>query len=944
MTPELSGDGWRVFRDPAGVPHVQADDVMALATGHGAVTAYDRVWHLEVLRARAESRSAELLGPEHVDADHLTAALEVKLTALRWWKAATPEDQQFLAGYANGVNSQLSLSWGRSGDVRRLDLARATPRPWQPWTPLAIHLDAHLLAGSLPERVWRHRVSTTLGEEWIPVLDAETPRGSGSNAWLIPADLSVSGAPLIAADPHRVVEESGPYQPVCLSAPGLRVRGLALTGLPGVPHFGRTETAAWAITAAMLTTEELSELTVERRHGGLVIAGTGEPLTERAVTLATGSGTTETRWVRRCSSGLVIPGDAAAERGLRDLPEGGRARLLVVRPARPRAAERAVAACRELLSASTVADVRAAWDGWAVPANDVVAADSSGACLHTVAGCSVTKHPSGQPHADVESFAGECLIRANQRPDNDRESARRLGCAPPHRARRARHLIDRAVAQQAMVRHEDLLAAQLDTHLDVWPALLQLLLGDAADDTDLSNAVDGAPEDTGSSGERGLTPGALRLRAELLAWSGSMAADSSTASLFALWRDEFTRDLADSDALRPLLGFTGLPPLWEPFVNPVARVGLALESIVAHGRDVGLDPRPAAFRALEGLAARPAASKPGDDARRANAAVLAGHTARSLGIPSDGTEPSWGRLHAFAPHRANPALPSYEPVPVGGDTDCLLSTGTIPGWGPGCARVPAARVLWDLADPAASWWITPDPVDRGTLGRAPVHRWASGDMDQALPWVPPGGLSPTTEPISLGWLTDGWAAIRRSVGPVEGCDQHPSTVADGQLRLRPVDPARDAELIHSWVRAERATHWGMNDLTLQQVRDLYAFIASTPTHHAWLIELGGRPIGIFQTYEPHADIVGGFYQVEPGDLGIHVLLAPARQRIPGLTNAIAALVLRKLLAQERTHRIVAEPDVTNDQALARLTATGFVMGPTIELPHKTGRLAFLGLR
>lgn len=228
MTPELSGAGWRVFRDPAGVPHVQGSDLKSLATGHGAITAVDRPWQLEVLRRRAEGRSAELLGPDQVDADHLSLAMEIELTALRWWKAAGTEDQQFLAAYADGVNGSIGSAWAECPEALELGLADLEPRPWQPWTPLAVHLDAHLLSGSLPEQVWRHRVRTTLGDEWVAVLDAETPRGSGSNAWLVPADLSVSGAPLIAADPHRVVEESGPYQPVCFSAPGLRVRGLAL--------------------------------------------------------------------------------------------------------------------------------------------------------------------------------------------------------------------------------------------------------------------------------------------------------------------------------------------------------------------------------------------------------------------------------------------------------------------------------------------------------------------------------------------------------------------------------------------------------------------------------------------------------------------------------------------------------------------------------------------
>ena len=933
MTPELSGAGWRVFRDPAGVPHVQGSDLKSLATGHGAITAVDRPWQLEVLRRRAEGRSAELLGPDQVDADHLSLAMEIELTALRWWKAAGTEDQQFLAAYADGVNGSIGSAWAECPEALELGLADLEPRPWQPWTPLAVHLDAHLLSGSLPEQVWRHRVRTTLGDEWVAVLDAETPRGSGSNAWLVPADLSVSGAPLIAADPHRVVEESGPYQPVCFSAPGLRVRGLALVGLPGVPHFGRTESAAWAITAAMTTTETLCEVTVQRRTDGLVAVDTGESLDERAVDLRSAHCGTQTRWVRRCSGGFVLPGDAGAEQRLLALAEGECARVLVVRPAVPCAPERAVSACRELLGAISVADVAAAWQGWVVPVNDVIAADRTGACLHTVAGSYLpapcnddaaapvgafgsvgSREPSGATHA--RGSCGSCgsrgsrgsrgehldhvMVRANQRPADEHESAARLGCAPPHRARRATQLLEQAIAERGVVSHEDLLAAQVDTHLGTWPGLLAQLLGD-----------------------RG--PVAKTLRDWLLAWDGDMSADSEVAALFARWRDAFARELAASEVLTPLLASSRLPALWQPFLDPVARVGLALESIVVRGQRVGFDPRVAAVRALDSVAAEhPEAMD-------------------AAGSRSVENQPSWGLLHAFAPHRAHPDLPPFTAVPVGGDTDCLLSAGTIPGWGPACAHVPAARVLWDLADPAASWWITPDPVDRGSLGSAPVLRWAAGEMDHALPWVPAGGLEPTDAPLGLGRLSDGLAAVGRPFVPVVGSAQDVNDVVSGHLSLRPVDAARDCELIYSWVQEERARFWGMNDLTFEQVRDLYAFLSTTTTHHAWLIELNQRPLGLFQTYEPHADITGAFYTVEPGDLGIHVLLAPVRNRVPGMTDAISALIQCEIIKQGRTRRIVAEPDASNDLALARLQAIGFTLGPVIDLPHKTGRLAFFTL-
>ena len=269
-------------------------------------------------------------------------------------------------------------------------------------------------------------------------------------------------------------------------------------------------------------------------------------------------------------------------------------------------------------------------------------------------------------------------------------------------------------------------------------------------------------------------------------------------------------------------------------------------------------------------------------------------------------------------------------MPVGGDTDCLLAAGTLPGTGPACLRVPAARVLWDLADPAASWWITPDPVDRGRLDEAPVHRWARGETDQALPFVPAGAVGTTGGVIDLGTLPgDSQDTAGHASGP--------------HARLRPVDPAHDAAVIHEWVSTPRARFWGMTGLSREQVEEVYAYLADSPTHHAWLLELDGAPAGIFQTYEPHADPVGAAYRVEPGDLGVHVLLAPTEHRTPGLTGAFGRRVLEQIARHGTARRIVAEPDVSNDRALTRLEATGFELGPAIDLPGKTGRLAFLRL-
>ncbi|WBB77776.1 GNAT family N-acetyltransferase [Micromonospora sp. WMMD882] len=163
----------------------------------------------------------------------------------------------------------------------------------------------------------------------------------------------------------------------------------------------------------------------------------------------------------------------------------------------------------------------------------------------------------------------------------------------------------------------------------------------------------------------------------------------------------------------------------------------------------------------------------------------------------------------------------------------------------------------------------------------------------------------------------------------------------GTLAFVPVDPDRDAELLHGWVTRPRNAFWGMSDHSVDQVREIYAFVAGLTTHHAYLLTVDGEPVGLFQTYQPGADPVGERYPVQPGDVGMHVLLNPPRRLAHGLTSAVGPALIRFLLRDPAARRVVVEPDVRNELALRRLRAEGFIFDAEIDLPDKRAQLAFL---
>ncbi|WP_373688087.1 GNAT family N-acetyltransferase [Actinoplanes aureus] len=163
----------------------------------------------------------------------------------------------------------------------------------------------------------------------------------------------------------------------------------------------------------------------------------------------------------------------------------------------------------------------------------------------------------------------------------------------------------------------------------------------------------------------------------------------------------------------------------------------------------------------------------------------------------------------------------------------------------------------------------------------------------------------------------------------------------GELTMIPLDPVEHAPIVHEWVVKPRNRFWGMGEHTVEDVREIYAFVDGLETHHAYLLLLDGSPIGVFQTYEPAQDPVGECYDVRPGDFGMHLLLDAGDRELPHLTSAVFPALMRHLFADPANQRIVAEPDVRNERMITRLQREGYTLGEQIDLGHKQAQLTFL---
>lgn len=167
-----------------------------------------------------------------------------------------------------------------------------------------------------------------------------------------------------------------------------------------------------------------------------------------------------------------------------------------------------------------------------------------------------------------------------------------------------------------------------------------------------------------------------------------------------------------------------------------------------------------------------------------------------------------------------------------------------------------------------------------------------------------------------------------------------TTTTTPGVRFAPVDPDRDAPLIHAWVTHPRSVYWQMQDASVEDVRDEHARIAADPHHDAYLGHVDGVPAVLAEVYDPARSELADVYDVRPGDRGMHVLVAPPDRPVPGFTDRAMAAVVRLVLADPVVERVVVEPDVRNTAIAVKNARAGFVVAREVELTGKRAALSF----
>ncbi|MFN3582557.1 penicillin acylase family protein [Phenylobacterium sp.] len=609
---ELVVDRW-------GVPHIYAQSARDAFFLQGWNAARDRLWQIDLWRKRGLGRLSASFGPAYVKQDRAARLFLYRGDMAAEWAAYGPDGREAVEAFAAGINAYVAeVRAGRRPLPVEFGLTESAPEDWAPEDVLRIR--SHALVSNVASEVARARTICAGGVEadalrrrleparkvQVPAgldpcdvpedvladyllgtaaVSFEAPRASGaggrlaqhieaasaegSNNWVIGADRTATGRPILANDPHRAVGTPSLRYIAHLDAPGLSIIGAGEPALPGV-SLGHNGHAAFGLTIFYIDQEDL--YVYETRGDAYRYKGGWEPM----------------RVVRET---IEVKGEAPREVELRFTRHGpvlkqddARGRAFALRTVWNEPGLSGYFGSARLWRAKSWDDFQAARDRWGAPPLNLVYADTSGDIGWSAAG-RTPRRPNwdgltpvpGDGRYEWQGFLQDGGLPAVRNPKagffataNEMNvpadypmAERKLGFEWSDRTRSTR--IHEVLAATAKATLADSMALQTDTVSAQVRRAQALIAPLASDDPDVARAL-----------------------ALLKAWDGDERLDSPAASIYEVWvgkhlgREVAARNLASEEARR-LIG-AGSPDavlLWLENAAPAARAPLLLASLKA---------------------------------------------------------------------------------------------------------------------------------------------------------------------------------------------------------------------------------------------------------------------------------------------------------------------------------------------------------------------------
>ncbi|MGZ8803921.1 MAG: penicillin acylase family protein, partial [Microbacterium sp.] len=357
-----------VQRDALGIPTITASDTDDLFFAQGYVHAQDRFWEMDFRRHVTSGRLSELFGESQLGTDRFLRTLGWREVAAQEVEELDPTIRAYYDAYAEGVNAYLADHDGADASFEYAVLGlQNADYEIEPWTPedsvawlkamawdLRTNIEdeterAILAADFSPEQLAqlypaypfdRNPVivpalataqpasagaasefgTAAASVEWSEVdgvieaviaLIGDAGEGVGSNSWVVSGDLTESGMPLLANDPHLGAALPSVWHQVGLKCRTITancafdVAGFGFSGVPGV-IIGHNARVAWGFTN--LTTD-VTDLYIERLVGDEYLRdGQLVPLDQRTETIEVAGGEDVELRIRSTVNGPILSG------------------------------------------------------------------------------------------------------------------------------------------------------------------------------------------------------------------------------------------------------------------------------------------------------------------------------------------------------------------------------------------------------------------------------------------------------------------------------------------------------------------------------------------------------------------------------------------------------------------------------------------------------------
>lgn len=300
-----------VIRDPWGVPHISAANLHDLWFAQGYVVASERLWQIDFLLRLANGRLSSMVSEMAAPIDRFFLTVGFNRAARRTVQSWSDEDMAMVRPFVDGIQAWIADMPGRPIEGEILDFDPQIPggdegvvygaagSVFMAWI-LSNNWDAELLRAEIAERLgWEAMLALFPGIETDPpavvpgkdpgdagrrrALDILrtapiTPKGQGSNNWVVAGSRTVSGKPLLANDPHLAVAVPSIWFECHLRAPGYEASGVSLPFAPGVV-IGHTDHHAWGFTNVGGDTQDLYLERLNEDRSAALYEGKWEPVT-----------------------------------------------------------------------------------------------------------------------------------------------------------------------------------------------------------------------------------------------------------------------------------------------------------------------------------------------------------------------------------------------------------------------------------------------------------------------------------------------------------------------------------------------------------------------------------------------------------------------------------------------------------------------------------------